>query len=180
MKRLFAALGWMAAAEGVWAALLFLAAEFIIKRNWLAEHFLDPVYLDQPDYVESATNQMIAGFLTASRAIFAANLICAALWHISGACIRVHGPGRAAGLRLVWSVLLAIGLVLSLLAVYVYVGLTKLVPEHGMYELYGVAIVFFMLSYYIGTLFATARKLRPAVPLARLLPAREVREPART
>lgn len=172
MRRLLIALGWMFAAEAIWAAALILAAMFVVPKPWLADTFLDPIYLSQsPQVVESSTNDMISAFVLAGQAIFGVGVICCVVWHICAAIVQINGPGQAAKFWLLWLLVLIAGWLTSLGASYYYVGLSRLVANNAMYEFYGVATVLLLLSYYIGTAFSTARKLRPAVPLARLLPA---------
>ena len=66
MLRLLIALGWMFAAEAIWAAALILAAIFVVPKPWLADTFLDPIYLSQSSQVvESSTNDMVAAFVAA-------------------------------------------------------------------------------------------------------------------
>lgn len=172
MKRLLLALGWLIALEAVWASLLFIAAMFLVDRNWLAENFLDPVYLRQAA-VESYRNDMIAALLHAAAATFLIGVVAGIVWHGFAALCRIYGPGEAARLLWLWLLILFVGALLSLGAVYlkVVLDLNNLVPDAAMYPVYGAAIVLFVLSYYIGTAFPTPPKLRPAVPLARFLPA---------
>ena len=144
-----------------------------IDKTWLAENFLDPVYLKQSDSVSSYTNDMISAFLDATLALFIINIVSAAVWHTSSGLCQIYGPGEAARLLWMWLVALLIGLLIScgLVYWYVVVDTSNLVPTDAMFKVYGVTIVLFVLSYYIGTCFPTAPKLRPAVPLARFLPA---------
>jgi hypothetical protein len=172
MLRLLIALGWMFAAEAIWAAALILAAIFVVQKPWLADTFLDPIYLSQSSQViESSTNDMVAAFIAAGLTIFGASVICCVIWHICAAIVQINGPGQAAKFWLLWLLVLIIGWLASLGASYYYVGLSRFVPNNAMYEFYSAATILFLLSYYIGTAFSTTRKLRPAVPLARLLPA---------
>src|SRR6516162_8458329 len=77
MLRLLIALGWMVAAEAIWAAALILAAIFIVPKPWLADTFLDPIYLSQSSQViESSTNDMVAAFVAVGLAIFGVSVIC--------------------------------------------------------------------------------------------------------
>lgn len=172
MLRLSIALGWTFAAEAIWAAMLFLAAIFVVPKPWLADTFLDPIYLSQSSQViESSTDDMIAAFVAAGLTIFAVSVVCCVIWHICATIVQINGPGQAAKFWLLWLLVLIVGWFASLGASYYYVGLSRLVANNAMYKFYGAATILFLLSYYIGTAFSTTRKLRPAVPLARLLPA---------
>lgn len=172
MLRLLISLGWMFAAEAVWTVMLCVIAIFVIPRLWLADTFLDSIYLNQSaQIIESSANDMIAVFTVTGLTIIEISISCSALWHICTAVVRINGPGQAAKYWWLWLLLLVAGWAASLGSAYYYVGLSKLVPNNAMYEFYGATTVLFLLSYYIGTGFSTAQKLRPAVPLARLLPA---------
>jgi hypothetical protein len=172
MSPLLIALGWMFAAEAIWAAALILAAIFFVPKSWLAETFLDPMYLSQSSQViESSTNDMVAAFVDAGLTIFGASVICCVIWHVCAAVVQINGPGQAARFWLLWLLVLIVGWLAALGGSYYYVGLSRFVPNNAMYEFYGAATILFVLSYYIGTVFSTTRKLRPAVPFARLLPA---------
>lgn len=172
MLRLLIALGWMFAAEAAWAAVLCAAAIFAIPKPWLADTFLDSLYLSQsPQVIESSTNDMIAVFIASGLTIFGTSIICSALWHIAASIVTINGPGQAEKFWWIWLLILVAGWVTSLGLAYYYVGLSRLVANNAMFEFYGATTILFLLSYYIGTGFSTARKLRPAVPFARLLPA---------
>jgi hypothetical protein len=166
------ALAWMFAVEAAWAAVLCLAAIFTIPKIWLADTFLDPIYLNQSSQiVESSTNDMIAIFVTSGLLIIVVSIICSISWHIFSAIVRINGPGQAGKFWWLWLLIFITGWIASLASAYYYVGLSRLVPNNAMFEFYGAATILFLLSYYIGTGFSTTRKLRPAVPFARLLPA---------
>src|SRR5215469_15763343 len=172
MLRLLIALGWMLAAEAIWAVALILAAIFVVPKPWLADTFLDPIYLSQSSQViEASTNDMVAAFIASGLALFHISLSCSVIWHICAAIIKINGPGEARKFWWLWLSVLVFGWITSLAAAYYYVGLSKLVPNNAMYEFYGGTTILYLLSYYAGTGFSTTRKLRPAVPFARLLPA---------
>jgi hypothetical protein len=80
MLRLLTALGWMFAAEAIWAAALIFAAIFVVPKPWLADTFLDPIYLSQSSQViQSSTNDMVAAFVAAGLTIFGVSVICCAI-----------------------------------------------------------------------------------------------------
>jgi hypothetical protein len=173
MKRLWVAVGWTAVFEAGWAAVLIAIGEFAISKIWLAENFLKPELLRQEQSVMEYAGQLEFGVISAAVVIFVISLICGLGWHLWGAFSRIDGPGQAAQRRwLGWFFPLAVGgALLSLAAVYTWVQTIDLVADQALIELYIVGFILFAITYYIGTFFPTAPKLRPAVPWARVMPA---------
>jgi hypothetical protein len=167
---LWIALGWTAAVEVTWALILIGIWLFLVDPLWLAQTFLQPDLLKQSD-LEGYVNGLQSALNTAGVVILAIGFLCCVTWHVSGAFSRINGPGEAAKLWFRWLVPLIIGIVLSAAAVYYYLQLNNLVREDARLALYPAGIVLFVVSYFIGTLFPTAPKLRPAVPLGPLVPA---------
>lgn len=173
MKRLWITLGWTVFVEAAWAVILILIAKFVIDKIWLTENFLGPEFLRQEQgEVMGYADELASALISASVVIFLIAVICSVAWHVWGAYSRIDGPAQAAGLRWIqWLLPFLIGALLSLAAVYHYIQTIDLVADQAMIELYIVGFILFFLSYYIGTLFPTAPKLRPAVPLGTLVPA---------
>jgi hypothetical protein len=173
MKRLWLALGFTVLLQAALAAGVSLAQWFLIDKIWLAENFLNPQYLNQQASVENYANDLKDYLMGITIAVLAIGAICCVVWHVASAVCRIDGPGKAVGLWWIWSLILTVGILLSISSAFYcyYYYITDLVTLNAMLPVYAVGVLLFLVAYYLGTVLPTPPKLRPAVPLASFLPA---------
>ena len=165
MKRFLIGVSWTVVLQAGCAALL-IAGWLVLDPLWIAENFLQPLLLTQTaneDYINGLKAMLIA----AGAAIFAVNAVGCIAWQLKAAWSRIDGPGQAARLRWTgWLLFFSLGLILSWGAAYYFLQYNNtLVREDALLELYAIGTVMFIVLYFICTLFPTAPKFRPAVPL---------------
>jgi hypothetical protein len=171
MKRVFTAIGWTVLLQLLWGVTQVAVVLLSIDKRWIGDNFLAANYRRMPGQVGGLTDDIIATMLNVAMVAFLVGITASLLWVIIGACYRIYGPGAAARLRWLWVVILIVGALSCAGATYFLIDDTRLVPLDRTVILSAIAAVDFLLSYYVvGTFWPTPRKIRPAVPLARLLP----------
>jgi hypothetical protein len=171
MKQVFAAIGWCTGLLLLWGSVQAALVALFIDKQWIGDNFLAEDYRKTPKEIPSLTADIAATMLEAAAVTFLIGLIASLLWVVIGGRRPIYGPGQAAQLRWLWLLILIVGALSCAGVTYILIDSTRLVPLDGTVKLAGVAAVVFLFSYYfVGTLWPTPWKIRPAVPLARLLP----------
>jgi hypothetical protein len=171
VNRIFAAIGWSLGLQLLWAFALVVLGWLFVDKQWIGDNFLAADYRQTPREIPSLTADIMDAMLEAVAVTLLISLTASLLWVVIGSCRRIYGPGQAARLRWLWLLILVIGALSCAGVTYILIDDTRLVPLDGTVKLTAVAAVAFLFSYYVvGTFLPTPWKIRPAVPLARLLP----------
>jgi hypothetical protein len=170
MKRIFAAIGWVIGLQLLWGVAQITFAMLVFDKRWVGDNFLAANYRQMTRDVPALTDEIVTAILYAAAITFLIGLVSSLLWVVISGVHRIYGPGQAARLRLLWLVLLIAGALSCGGVTDWLIDATRLVPPDGAMKLAASAAAVFVLSYYVvGTLWPTTVKIRPAVPLARLL-----------